>query len=244
MNDYVCKYNRIPGTEATKLFHEYLAGCFGRLWGLGIPEFKIVHVNPLHISEHEYLQPAFFRTPCFGSRYNNRFSEIDAFYGVRLPSIRKQFGHRYEFFKIALFDIWLANEDRNFNNYNLLIDIENQNRFIPIDHDAIFNTGNLKNGLQLLTCNETLISTDITRRLFSVRELRNQKYIEEIKNEYYLCTSICKQKLIQILSDVPEEWKINISDYQNLLETKLFDDRWIDRCFTYLIELIQLQAHR
>ncbi len=244
MNDYVCKYNRNPGTEATKLFHEYLAGCFGRLWGLGIPEFKIVHVDPLHIIEHEYLQPAFFRTPCFGSRYNNRFSEIDAFYGVRLPSIRKQFGHRDEFFKIALFDIWLANEDRNFNNYNLLIDIENQNRFIPIDHDAIFNTGNLKNGLELLSCNETLVSTDITSRLFSARELRDQKYIEGIKNEYYLCTSVCKQKLKLILSEVPKEWKIDISDYRNLLETNLFNDRWIDRCFKHLTELIQVQAQR
>lgn len=241
---YVCKYNRIPGTEAKKLFHEYLAGSFARLWKLAIPEFKFVHVDPQHIDGHNYLQPAFFRTPCFGSKYNNRLSEIDEFYGERMVSMKKQFGYRHEFLKIALFDIWLANEDRNFNNYNLLIDIENQNRFVPIDHDAIFNTGNLNNGLVLLADNETLISTDITRRLFTTKELRDQDYLEEIKNEYYICTSVCKQKLTQILSEVPEEWNVNITDYQNLLEANLFDDLWIRSCFIHFTELIQLEAQR
>lgn len=244
LNFYVCKYNRQPGTEATKLFHEYLAGSFARLWGLAIPDFSLVHVNPQHIDGHDYLQPAFFRTPCFGSKYNGRFSELDEFYGERMASMKKQFGHRREFLKIALFDIWMANEDRNFNNYNLMIDIENQYRFVPIDHDAIFNTGNLDKGLTLLSDNETLISTDLTRILFSSKELCDQIYLEDIKNEYYICIAVCKSQLTQILSVIPEEWNVNVADYQNLLETNLFNDAWNKSCFRHFIELIQLESQR
>lgn len=241
---YVCKYNRISGTEAKKLFHEYLAGSFAKLWKLAIPEFRFVLVDPLHIDGHDYLQPAFFRTPCFGSKYNNRFSEIDEFYGERMVSLKKQFGFRQEFLKIALFDIWLANEDRNFNNYNLLIDVGNQNRFVPIDHDAIFNTGNLDKGLVLLADNETLITTNITSQLFTPKELRDQHYLEKIRNEYYICTSVCKTHLTQILSEVPKEWNVNVVDYQNLLQANLFNDLWIKNCFNHFIELIHLRAQR
>lgn len=243
-NYYVCKYNRLPGSEAKKLFHEYLAGSFAKLWGLAVPDFGLVHVNPQHIDGHNYLQPVFFRTPCFGSKYNNRLSEIDEFYGERLASMKKQFGHRREFLKIALFDIWLANEDRNFNNYNLLIDIEDQNRFVPIDHDAIFNTGNLDKGLVLLSENESLISTDLTKRLFTSKELSNQNYLEEIKNEYYICISVCKNQLAQVLSGIPKEWNVNVVDYQNLLEANLFNDRWSKDCFGHFIELVQLETQR
>lgn len=241
---YVCKYNRNHGTEAKKLFHEFLAASFAKLWKLAVPDFNIVLVDPRHIEGHDYLQPVFFRTPCFGSKYNNQLSEIDEFYGERMASLKKTFAYRYEFLKIALFDIWLANEDRNFNNYNLLIDIENQNRFVPIDHDAIFNTGNLDKGLELLSDNETLISTDITRHLFTSKELRSKKYLEEIRKDYYICTSVCKTKLTQILSGIPIEWNINIAEYHNLLQNYLFNDLWVKRCFVNFSELIQLNVHQ
>ncbi|WP_159523705.1 HipA family kinase [Sunxiuqinia indica] len=241
INFYVCKYNRQPGGKATKLFHELLAGHFAKLWELAVPDFKLVHVSPEHIGGYQQLQPAFFSVPCFGSQFNSRLSEVDEFYGDANLSMRKRFGYRHEFLKIALFDIWLANEDRNFNNYNLLIDIENQNRFVPIDHDAIFNTGNLDKGLVLLSENETLICTDLTGVLFSRKELCDQKFLEEIKNEYYICISKCEENLNQIVSVVPEEWNINITDYQNLLKENLFNKAWSRNCFEYFLELIQLQ---
>jgi len=244
LNFYVCKYNRQPGGEAKKLFHEYLAGSFARLWGLAVPDFSLVIVNPQHIEGQDYLQPAFFHTPCFGSKYNGRFSEVDQFYGERKASMKKLFGHRKEFLRIALFDIWMANEDRNFNNFNLLVDIENKYRFVPIDHDAIFNTGNLDKKLTLLSDNETLISTDLTRILFSSKELCNQIYLEEIKNEYYLCISVCKSHLTQILADIPVEWNVNVVDYQNLIVTNLFNDAWTKSCYRHFLELLQLESQR
>ena len=241
---YVCKYNRFPGSESKKLFHEFLAGSFARIWNLSIPEFKLVWVNPHHIYDCKDLQPHFFTTPCFGSKYNRKFSEVDEFYGERIASIKKHFGYRNEFLKIAFFDIWLANEDRNFNNYNLLIDIGNKNRFVPIDHDAIFNTGNLDKGLLLLSDNETLISTDLTKQLFSSKELCDRNNIEKIKNESYICILECRRQLKNLITDNPAEWNINTTDYQNLLEMNLFNEKWIKDCLEHFTMLIQLEAQR
>lgn len=240
-NYYVCKYNRSPGVEAKKLFHEFIAGRFAQIWNLAIPDFCFVNVNPDHVLDYGILQPAFFQTLCFGSKYNGSFIEIDEFYGELSASQKRKYGFKYDFLKIALFDIWMANDDRNFNNYNLLIDVENGNRFTPIDHDAIFNTGNLDNGLFLLSANETLIDTDITKRLFGAKELRNSDFIKNIENEYYLCISECSKNLDIILQDVPESWNINTEKYRTLLTNNSFNKKWIEKSLEHFLELIQLQ---
>ncbi len=238
-NLYVCKYNRLPGRAATKLFHEWIAGCFAKLWNFATPDFSIVTINPRYALNHYILQPSFFTTPCFGSRHNRHLVEIDAFYAESRSLRRRQSKQKNEFLKIALFDIWLANEDRNFNNFNLLIDVQKDHWFIPIDHDSIFNTGNLDKGLVLLSENETLLYTNLTRKLFSEKELCDQFTLKEIKNEYYLCVRECENNLKEILQNVPEEWKINIEEYENLLITNLFEKKWIDNCWRYFLELLQ-----
>jgi len=238
---YVCKYNRSPGTEAKKLFHELIAGRFAEFWDLYVPEFCLVNVNPDYIINHEFLQPVFFQSLCFGSKYNQNFVEIDEFYGELSSRHKRKFSSKFDFLKIALFDIWMANEDRNFNNYNLLIDTENGNRFTPIDHDAIFNTGNLDKGLFLLSENETLIDTELALRLFSSTELRKIDFLTNIKNEYYLCISECKKNLDNILHDVPDNWNINTNKYRTLLINNTFNEKWIQDVYDHFSELIQLK---
>ncbi len=238
---YVCKYNRFPGSESKKLFHELIAGRFAQLWNLSVPDFCLVNVNPEHVFGHKLLQPAFFQTTCFGSKYNQNLVEIDEFYGELSATQKKKFDSKFDYLKIALFDIWMSNEDRNFNNYNLLIDIENGNRFTPIDHDAIFNTGNLDKGLILLSENETLIDTELTARLFNSRELRIMDFLTDIKNEYYLCVSECKKNLDKILQDVPKDWNINADNYRTLLNENSFNKKWIEEVFDHFSELIQFK---
>lgn len=223
------------------MFHELLVGGFAKLWELAVPDFCLVQVKPDHVEDHPILQRSFFNTLCFGSKYEGNCAEIDEFYAdMSLPG-KKRFKHKFEFLKIGLFDIWMANEDRKFNNYNLLIDVENGNRFVPIDHDAIFNTGNLDKGLVLLTEDESLINTDLTRKLFSVKELRKKDFLENTKNDYYLCVGKCKQNTGKILQEIPPEWGIDVAEYQNLLDSHLFNEEWIDGCFTHFQELIQVQ---
>ena len=238
---YVCKYNRWPGQTAGKLIREYLAGSFGKLWNLGVPDFLFVQVSQNHIENFSKLQPAFFNTLCFGSKYSNRYAEVDEFYSQVSKGERSNFPARVELLKIALFDIWLGNEDRNHNNYNLLIDTENNNRFIPIDHDQVFNTGNLNYGLVLLTQDESLLFTDLAKNLFTVKELREGDLLNEIREDYYICTSKCERNVQEILNEIPEEWNLDRDSMENSLLTYLFNNKWRDSCYRHFLELIQLR---
>jgi hypothetical protein len=240
-NSYVCKYNRGLAGEATKLFHEIIGGSFAKLWKLAVPDFCFVNVNSEHIEEFYQLQPAFFRSPCFGSLFNDGVADVDEFYAKLSPASKSKFVNKINFFKIALFDIWIANEDRNFNNYNLLIDIEQENQFIPIDHDSIFNTGNLDKGLVLLSDNESLISTEITSRLFTKKEIQSQNLVSHVKEEYYICIENCKQNVDNILNDIPTGWNVNKEKYKTLFNEQLFNKQWVDDCFKHFHKLIQLK---
>jgi len=241
LNYYVCKYNRWGGTEAKKLFNEFIAGCFAQEWNLAIPRFCFERVDPSHVENIPLIQPSFFNSLCFGSLFNKKFSEIDEFYSEITSADKRKYVKKFDFLKIALFDIWLANEDRNFNNYNLLIDIDNGNRFVPIDHDAIFNTGNLDKGLVLLSENETLINTNLAKKLFNRNELLNKEFLENFRNEYYICVDKCEKNVDNFLKLIPEDWKININEKQNLIKRQLFKKEWTDDCIYYFLKLIQLE---
>jgi hypothetical protein len=53
-----------------------------------------------------------------------------------MPNERKNLRNSMDLFWIAVFDIWIANEDRNANNYNLLMVEANEDfSIIPIDHE-------------------------------------------------------------------------------------------------------------
>jgi hypothetical protein len=239
-NFYVCKYHRSFGGEAKRLFQEYVAASFANIWKLAIPEFCIVSINPEHVQGISDLIPGYFKKPCFGTRYQKTYVDVDEFYGEISSYEKRKYERKYEFLKIALFDIWMANDDRNFNNYNLLVDVENGNRFVPIDHEAVFYGGNLDKEMVLLTEDESIITTDITKKLFTRKELLNKKYLTDIKNEYYLCIKDCEKNVDNLLNSIPKEWGINIDEYNNLLKKKLFNDQWVKNCINHFLTLLQL----
>ena len=56
-----------------------------------------------------------------GVLYDNEYREIDAFMGCMATKQKRRFANKNDVLKIALFDYWISNEDRNHNNYNLML---------------------------------------------------------------------------------------------------------------------------
>ena len=110
MQDYVCKY--ALGGNATNLFCEYVAASFLRVWQLPVPDFAFVNVDYEHV-KHFGLPKHYFDKTCFGSKYSRSFQELTHF--TDNPDLKKQKGYlqnRDTLLKVALFDLWMANEDR------------------------------------------------------------------------------------------------------------------------------------
>ncbi len=234
VNEYVCKYAR--NNPASGLFNEFIAAEFLRIWGLKVPEFRIVVINTEHLPSQfisTTIQPRFFTVPCFGSKHNDYGKEIDPSIAVLKGDTRiiKRIDRKVDLLAIALFDLWMANEDRNHNNYNLLLNTDPDYHFVPIDHEKCFNSGSVALGRPLvaLTEDETLINTDLMKLIFqNTKGLASQ--IDAIISNYYLWVSECQKNLENAVNAVPEQWGIAKADKIALLESSLFHESWISEC--------------
>jgi hypothetical protein len=234
VSEYVCKYTR--HMPATPLFNEYLAAEFLRIWGLRVPDSSIVHVRAEHIPPeivNQTIQPRFFNGPCFGSKHIDFGKEIDQSISL-IPGdtkIVKKIKHKAELLSIALFDLWMANDDRNHHNYNLLLNTDPEFYFIPIDHEKCFNTNSLAvgRGMEMLTEEDTLINTDLAKLVFQdFKGLKNQ--IDEIVVNYYLWVAECQKGLENIVNAMPDQWGVAKVDKIALLNSTLFHPKWISDC--------------
>jgi hypothetical protein len=243
-NSYVCKYQR-AANSAGLLINEFLGSSILGLWGIETPSTAFVTVKSDHINMVGLnLQPQWFTIPCFGSKFNKYYDEVDAFLEVGTRSNNK--GLRFDdlFLKIALFDLFLSNEDRNGGNYNLLVDTTQNNKIIPIDHAAIFNTNSLKRGIFSLSFEDSLLSSPLLMAIYSVKQLQEQKRLQNLKTYYYLCIAACKVNLSTIVNILPDEWCPNKEEFLSDLEEKLLNDKWIDDTWQVFLEHIQLATNQ
>src|SRR5699024_11100651 len=155
-------------------------------------------------------------------------------------SFRDKLANKEDFLKIALFDIWMANEDRNHNNFNLLLYFspEKLNFFYAIDHVNIFNSSFLDYGIAELTEEDSIIKTDLAKILFgSTRKLPD--IVDDIIEKFYLCTKDCEDKLDDILGLVPDSWNIDKKQIKKRIIENIFSDPWKEQCEENFRQFIQ-----
>lgn len=231
LNDWVCKYDR----STLNLFNEYLAHHFASIWGLRTPDIASVTVQPQHIPVHwqHTLQPHLFRKACFGSKFieNAKLIDLTLLSSFQDYNFRRKIVNKADFLKIALFDLWLANEDRSHNNFNMLLEFEGVKMYFlcPIDHVMLFNSAHLDYQIALLTDDASIINTTLAQALFKT-DRRLGEYVSEIIENFYLCTTVCQQQLLNILSAVPVSWGIDVAQVEQRLEDNIFLDDWKHQC--------------
>lgn len=239
LQNWVCKYER----NTLNLFNEFLAYRFAELWGLRLPDIAQVTVHERHLPLHmqHRLQPHLFRKVCFGSKFieNSSLISLTSLSSFQNYNFRKKIVNKSDFLKIALFDLWLANEDRNHNNFNMLLEfVGNKIYFIcPIDHVTLFNSAHLNYPIVSITDFESIINTSLAQALFKT-DRRLGEYVNEIIENFYLCTTACEQQLLDILSIAPISWNIDIPLLERRLKENVFSDEWKQQCVSQFRELV------
>jgi hypothetical protein len=158
-------------------------------------------------------------------------------------SDRKKIMNPKSLISIALFDLWIGNDDRNWNNYNLLLESKSDGYyFIPIDHETIFNGNSLPYGINIQTEDDSLIHTPLFKAVVSKRLIKNIFENERIiREDFYLCTANCKNELDKILEELPHDWNISLDRKRDLILKNIFSLEWLGEVFRYfLIYLKQL----
>lgn len=241
-NYYVCKYNT-SSLSADMLFREWMCSSFLKIWELKIPEFYFIHLQKHH--NPDSLNIINNEMPCFGTLYNNEYREVDAFISGMSTKQKRRFILKKDILIIALFDYWVSNEDRNHNNYNLMLQMVNEEyRIVPIDGGSVFHTGNQDKDNYTLSIDESVLSSPLLFSLFTVKELWTPGLLEELREYYYFCIHSCRRSFQEIINKVPPSWQINKPKEVQNLERFLFDENWINEVWEIFTQHLQISLNK
>lgn len=238
-NFYVTKPQRRGNEDAA--LKEFLAAHFLKIWQLDVPDFAIIQVQDNHIPNEltGVLKNHKFDQPAFGSRlrvnvdHANRMLRFASTYQVSLADMNK------ELMQIALFDLWLKNDDRNENNLNLLYSFPPNSRFVPIDHGKLFDFGRPGEPLSLQTEQDSLISTSLFSAFVSATQRKNAGRGSENKEAFLSRVALIETNLDHVVSDIPKEWLNDIPDLIGDLRRTIFAGDWLNRVWNEYLQHLQ-----
>ncbi len=236
LENYVCKYYTGGAGPAYNLFNEFLAASFLKQWQLPVPDFGIVTIAQKHM-EGLGFPCHYFDIPCFGSRFMGDCKEVDKVFMGMTKNRFKNPEIAMNYVSIALFDIWLCNEDRHHDNFNLLLNPVNNN-FIPIDHVNIFNGQNLDKQPYFISDNESILSSPLFPLFFYGTLQPDQKnFRSDITETFKDYIERCNENLPHILSNLPAEWRIDLSFIRDRL-VFFFSDVWVSQALDFFFQLL------
>ena len=219
MCEYVCKYARTNGA-AYKLVSELIGSRLAQSWGLVTPPTSFVNILSRHW--HRAGQNG---TLAFGSRRMEKVIDINqATIGRIVPSRRTL----YDLLNIALFDFWVANEDRNANNANIMYDIE-KNLLVSIDYGCIFNTAMYDYPMSQLTSTDTILASSLFSHIKKNYDV--DVIADEITGQFRDNLARCKETSKTIVKEIPVQWNVPVDFVVSKL-SQLFDRGWCESVVT------------
>ena len=143
----------------------------------------------------------------------------------------------YQLLKIALFDFWVANEDRTYNNANLLYNIEGE-QLISIDYGGILNNVTFDFPLSQLTETDSILGADIFAHIIKlVSSKQLTEAVKRLEKDYLQCISRSKKQSV-LLAEMPKEWAVPTSKIENKVE-ELFSQKWINDTWENFVECLK-----
>ncbi len=198
---YICKYMRPNATIAYKLACELLGSQFAEAWKMATPLCVLVKIHPAHWMN--LSTPHHSTAPAIGFRKIEGVIDITP---TTFGQVAANKNTLYQLLKIALFDFWIANEDRTYNNANLLYSIEDS-QLISIDYGGILNNVSFDYPLEQLTETDSILGSDLfTHIVGSVSVHQLSVAVRQLERDYPNCISrVSATKWMNIL---PKEWNV------------------------------------
>lgn len=231
VNLYVCKYMR-SSASAYKLACELVGARMAEAWQLDTPDIALVRIKSSHwagINRSHSLS-----APSIGSRWLDGVVDITPSTYAKVPAT---VGKLEQLMQIALFDFWIANEDRNANNANLMYDVV-RSRLVSIDYGCILNTASFDYPLSQLTTTDTILWSDLFRHLAQGQEASTiQAIADRLKESFRENLQRAGMQVTLIVEEMPAEWNIPQSVVKEKL-LQLFDERWTAEVWDNFMECL------
>ncbi len=233
---YICKYMRANSTIAYKLACEFIGAIFAESWKINTPSFALVQIMPAHWTSVTTSHSS--SAPAIGFKKLEGVIDITP---TSFPQVEVSADTLYQILKIALFDFWIANEDRTYNNANLLYDIENA-QLISIDYGGILNNVTFDFPLSQLTETDSILGADIFAHIIkSVSPKQLSEAVTRLEKDYSQCLNRSKRQTI-LLANMPKEWAVpNVKTEKKVEE--LFSTEWIKTTWQNFVECLKANSN-
>ena len=231
VNIYVCKYMRSSAT-AYKLACEFIGTNLAKVWQLNTPDIVLVNIRSAHwegINVSHSLS-----APSIGFRWLDGVVDITPSTYAKVPAKVETLA---QLMRIALFDFWVANEDRNANNANLMYDVTRE-QLVSIDYGCIFNTATFNYSLSQLTSTDTILWSDLFHHLLQGTDRQTCLAIaDRLKADYEECLERSKSVVAEIIAEIPQEWNVPLEIVSEKLR-QLFDKQWTEAVWDNFMECL------
>ena len=231
VNIYVCKYMRSSAT-AYKLACEFIGTNLAKVWQLNTPDIALVNKRSAHwegINVSHSLS-----APSIGFRWLDGVVDITPSTYAKVPAKAETLA---QLMRIALFDFWVANEDRNANNANLMYDVTRE-QLVSIDYGCIFNTATFNYSLSQLTSTDTILWSDLFHHLLQGTDRQTCLAIaDRLKADYEECLERSKSVVAEIITEIPQEWNVPLEIVSEKLR-QLFDKQWTEAVWDNFMECL------
>lgn len=224
-SEYICKYAKANGA-AFKLASEMIGSLLAQSWGLKTPPTAFVNLRPGH-----WYKTGNTTTLAFGSKRIDKVIDVNP---TTVGCIRPSVFVLFDILNIALFDIWIANEDRNANNANLMYDIE-QGRLVSIDYGCIFNTAMYDYPMSQLTSTDTILASELFHHIQNGQPV--EATVSKVIDAFLRNVDRCRATADIIMQELPNQWGVSANHVQTKLN-QLTDNNWCKSALTIFKEYL------
>jgi hypothetical protein len=221
---YVLKFPK-NASDKNSIVKEFLCHYLLKYWSISTPfiaALSVPHdllVNSTFLSRRDKVLIG--DNICFGSKLIPNAVELNDFIEAKNKTSQKRVLNSEDIFKIALFDIWVENEDRKPTNNNILLD-PNKKGFIlnAIDHAFTFSTLNF-NELNFpplnYSYNESILYSTLAKSIIDNTKL-NREFYTKSEEMFYLCIQNVEDNFSKIVDNTPENLGFSEEDRTILAE--------------------------
>lgn len=209
-NDFSQYYIKNSSGKAPNytILNEFVCHYLLRLWNIPTPDIAAILLLPERLPEDlsERHKKHFYHTLTFGSKKVENSTELNSFLSGKKINLN-QFVNPEVIVRIGLFDIWVENTDRKPTNMNLLIAEKGKKfEFYAIDNAFTFDTlayRDLYFGITN-TWDQSILNTDLARVIVKTY-LKQGKWIDSLRDYFYICIAGCQQHFDEIVNNLPKE---------------------------------------
>ncbi len=219
-NIYVVKHNG-DNTRNKHLINEYIAFQLAQTINLRVPDYALVQIDQGLFERTHHFRGGRPDGVAFGSKWiDGTIKNLDTQSYYIVGKSDDSISLAKNLLKIIIFDIWLINDDRAYNNPNVIVCENHNNTYLyAIDHAAIFANQsyiNLEREKEHCpTREDTLVNhpmfDEVCRYFDSLFKYEIDIIVEQI-------TSVPEPVIKQIIASIPYEWKISATEKALILD--------------------------